>query len=257
MAATTELQPVARALAVLEALNRAPIVPLAELHAVTTLPKPTLVRLLRALIVAGYVEHVSRDAGYRLTERVLRLSRGFRFRDRVVDAAIPPMRRFTAEHGWALYLATMEQGRMVIRFSTARDSPIGIERANHNTAFPALTSALGRAYLAYCPAEERATILATLAATDAGHDLLAGDSRGLDAMLAEVRRHGYALSARMRGGFIGLAIPILRDDQVLASLTLRVLIKAVGVEEAARRYLPRLRVLAEAVAREVASASAD
>jgi len=241
MAATRELQPVARALGVLEALNRAPIVPLAVLHTVTGLPKPTLVRLLRALIEAGYAEHVSREAGYRLTERVLRLSRGFRFRDRVVDAAIPAMRRFTAEHGWALYLATMEQGRMVIRFSTARDSPIGIERGNHNTAFPALTSALGRAYLAYCPAPERSAILATLA----------HDGRGLDALLGEVRRQGYALSARMRGGFIGLAIPIRHGEQVLASLTLRILIKAVGVDEAARRYLPQLRLLAEAVAAEM------
>lgn len=243
--------PVTRALAVLEALNRQPLTSVRALHLELGLPKPTVVRLLGALIASGHVEQVSRQAGYRLTGRVTRLARGFRHRDRVVDAAIPRMRAFTAEHGWALFLATMEQGVMVIRASTARDSPISTESTSYNAVFSALTSALGRAYLAWCPPEERAAIVGTLGAVGRGEERLARDRKALDALLSEVRRRGYATSARMRGGLIGLAIPIMRGERVLASLTLRVLTKAVGVEEAARRYLPALRRLADEVAAEV------
>src|SRR5262245_56215136 len=83
-----EIGPVTRALAVLEARNRRPNTPLRVLHADTGLPKATLVRLLRALRAAGYVEQVSSVLGYRVTARVGQLSAGVRFRDRVVDAAV-------------------------------------------------------------------------------------------------------------------------------------------------------------------------
>jgi IclR family mhp operon transcriptional activator len=203
------IEPVSRAFALLEALNKRPTSSVKELNAELALPKPTIVRLLGALAAAGYVEQVSRAEGYRLTGRVTRLARGFRHRDRVVDAAIPRMRAFTAEHGWGLFLATMEQGAMVIRASTVRDSPISTESTSHNAAFSALTSALGRAYLAWCPAPERAAIVATLATLARGEERMARDRAALDALLAEVRRRGYATSARMRGGLIGLAIPIM------------------------------------------------
>jgi len=86
------IEPVSRAFALLEALNAQPQTTVKQLHAALGLPKPTLVRLLGALAAAGYVEQVSRREGYRLTGRVTRLARGFRHRDRVVDAAIPRMR---------------------------------------------------------------------------------------------------------------------------------------------------------------------
>ena len=59
----TDRQPVARALAVLEALNRKPLMALAEIAAAAGVPKPTAVRLLAELCAAGYAERVSRSAG--------------------------------------------------------------------------------------------------------------------------------------------------------------------------------------------------
>ena len=77
----------------------------------TGLPRPTVVRLLHTLIALGYAARVSREQGYRLTERVLGLAGSIRFVDHLVDAAIPHMSRFTPEHGWPLYLATPELRR--------------------------------------------------------------------------------------------------------------------------------------------------
>ena len=89
MTAGNPVEPVIRALQVLEALNRKPASGLGELHAVTGLPKPTLVRLLGTLIAAGYATRISSQAGYRITGHVLALSSGLRFIDRIVDAAVP------------------------------------------------------------------------------------------------------------------------------------------------------------------------
>ena len=127
----------------------------------TGLPKATLVRLLRSLRAAGYVEQVSSALGYRVTARVGQLSAGVRFRDRVVDAAVEPMRRFTHQHRWPLYLGTLEGGAIQVRHSTIADSPLSTEPAAYYRSFPILGSALGHAWLAFCPdAEVSLTICA-------------------------------------------------------------------------------------------------
>ena len=148
-----------RSFAVLEALSRRRTSTLSVLVGETGLPRPTVVRLLHTLIALGYAARVSREQGYRLTDRVLGLSESIRFVDHLVDAAIPHMSRFTAEHGWPLYLATLSYGAITIRHSTAPESPMSFEGAGLNTRRPLLISALGRAWLAFCPEEERRTIL--------------------------------------------------------------------------------------------------
>ncbi len=105
MAGSDPVQPVVRALQLLEALNRQSASSLGELHAATGLPKPTLLRMLATLMAAGYAARISSQAGYRVTERVLALSGGLRFIDRMVDAAVPAMTGFTREHAWPIGLA--------------------------------------------------------------------------------------------------------------------------------------------------------
>ncbi len=45
----------------------------------TGLPRPTVVRLLQTSIALGYASRLSRQQGYRLTDRVLDLSESIRF----------------------------------------------------------------------------------------------------------------------------------------------------------------------------------
>jgi IclR family transcriptional regulator, mhp operon transcriptional activator len=101
------VEPVRRSFAILEALRRRPHGTILELTNETALPRPTVVRLLQTLIELGYVIRISRQLGYRLTDRVLGLARGIRFIDHLVDAAAPHMRRFTLQHGWPLHLGTI------------------------------------------------------------------------------------------------------------------------------------------------------
>ena len=54
-------------------------------------------------------------------------------------------------------------------------------------------SAVGRAYLAYCPEKERERILAPLRKSGKTEDGLAGDLKRLDRILAETRMKGYGV----------------------------------------------------------------
>ena len=83
------IEPVRRSFSVLEALSRRRTSTLSVLTGETGLPRPTVVRLLHTLITLGYAARVSREQGYRLTERVLGLANAIRFVDHLVDAAIP------------------------------------------------------------------------------------------------------------------------------------------------------------------------
>lgn len=250
-----EIGPVTRALVVLEALNRRPCTSLRVLHSETGLPKATLVRLLHSLRAAGYAEQVSSSLGYRVTARVVQLSAGFRFRDRVVDAAILPMQQFTHEHRWPLYLGTLEGGTIQVRHSTIADSPLSTEPGAFNQTFPILSSALGRVYLAFCPDAERTMILRALATSRRRENRPARDTRRLLVSLQEIRRHGYTFTPPNRSRYLGLAVPVMHDGDVLACLSLRFLRRALSVEEAIDRYLGGLQRTAHSIAQAIEGSS--
>ncbi|MBS0223354.1 MAG: helix-turn-helix domain-containing protein [Proteobacteria bacterium] len=234
------VEPVRRSLAILEALSRRPQATISTLAAETGLPRPTVVRLLQTLVAAGYVTQVSRELGYRLTDRVLGLAGGIRFVDHFVDVAAPHMRRFTREHGWPLYLGTLSHRAITIRYSTAPESPMSFERTALQRRSPILSSALGRAWLAFCSADERRTAL---------RDLGVPYDAKLVAAFARVRREGHAFTIVPRQSRLqGIAVAILKDKRVLGCISMRFLRSAMNEAEAGARYGPPLKATAAAIA---------
>ena len=243
------VQPVLRSLAVLEALNAAGTATLMQLHESTGLPKPTLVRLLDTMIAGGYVRRISRNAGYTLTERVLRLSSGFRHGDLVVEASRPFLSAITAEHKWPVALATLDRDAMLVRISTRHESPLSTDPDWLNRRLAMLLFALGRAYLAFCPEEERRLILAILRTSKAAMNAQARDERYVASLLAGVRRAGYATTAPMRGdSAMGIAVPVMEGERVAACITMRYLGSTMNEAEAAKRYLGAMQNAAKAIA---------
>ncbi|MFO1160168.1 MAG: helix-turn-helix domain-containing protein [Reyranellaceae bacterium] len=247
--AETVIEPVRRSFAVLEALSRRRTSTLTLLASETRLPRPTVVRLLHTLAALGYAQRVSRDQGWRLTDRVLGLSGSIRFIDHLVDAAMPHMSRFTADHGWPLYLATLSSGAITIRHSTAPESPMAFEAAAINARRSVLVSALGRVWLAFSGPEERRAILRDIEAAGAlGNRAMAA----LDEMLARIRDDGWAFTARTRSRIHGMAVPIRSEGRMLGSLSMRFPHSAMSEDEAATRFGPRLVRVAAAIAADAA-----
>jgi IclR family transcriptional regulator, mhp operon transcriptional activator len=249
MASASAIEPVRRSFAVLEALSRRRTSTVGVLTGETGLPRPTVVRLLHTLIVLGYAARVSRAQGYRLTERVLGLAGAIRFVDHLVDAALPHMSCFTAEHGWPLYLATLSYGAISIRHSTAPESPMSFEAAGLNLRRPVLTSALGRVWLAFCPEEERRAILRDIGG------LTPRQEAALRPALARIRRDGYAFTRPARPTRLhGIAVAIRQGSgeggRVMGSLSMRFPRSAMTEEEVGARFGRRLQQLARTIAAE-------
>lgn len=242
------VEPVLRALQVLEALNRDGPSVLASIARETALPKPTVSRLLETLIAGGYVERLPKRSGYALRERTLRLSSGFRYRDAVVEAARPFLSALTAEHKWPFAIATLDRDAMRVRLSTGRESPFATDENFINRRVPMLLSALGRAYIAFCPADERETILSLLRASPRATDRHARDPRIVNKLVQSIRRAGYASTTLVPNALArGVAIPIRSGEHVLATMTMRYIGSALTEREAVRRYLVSMQRAAEAI----------
>jgi IclR family mhp operon transcriptional activator len=234
------IEPVRRSFAILEALSRRPHGTILELTTETGLPRPTVVRLLQTLIELGYAARISRQLGYRLTDCVLDLAQGIRFIDHLVDAAAPHMRRFTRQHGWPLYLGAIRHRGITIRYSTAPESPLSFERIALQRRSPILTGALGRAWLAFSPDEERRATL---------RDLGVRQDAALAAALARIRRDGHAFTVLPASAKLqGIAVPIRKRGRVLGCITMRFTRSTMSEAEAGARFGPLLRSLAAAIA---------
>ena len=248
-AASEAIEPVSRALLVLEMLNRRPLTALDQLHGDTGLPKPTLVRLLRALMADGYVVQVSRAAGYRLGARVLALSCGYQPRDMLADVAQPLMDRFTRLHKWPLYLATPEDGLMRARCTSA---PLSAIAPDHQSPFQfrmsMLVSAVGKAYLAHCPrAEQRALLAALCAKPDVQDGRLRSKAEAAE-LLAGIEEQGYATTGMIAGDRgRGLAVPLRAGRRVIGAISMRHYRSTASESAAVQRYLGPLQELADAI----------
>jgi IclR family transcriptional regulator, mhp operon transcriptional activator len=234
------IEPVARSFTILEALSRRPHGTIAALADETDLPRPTVVRLLKTLTELGYATQVSRAAGYRLTDKVLGLAQGIRFVDHLVDVAAPHMSRFTKKYGWPLYLGTISDRAITIRHSTAAESPMSFERSALQKRSPILSSALGRAWLAFCSPEERRAVLEHLGVKP--------DAK-LTAAFARIRRDGHSFTVLPRTGRLqGIGVAIRKGDRVMGCLSMRFIRSAMSEQEAGMRYGAALNALASAIA---------
>ena len=255
-----DIQSVVRALEVLEALNERSVSTVDDLHRATGLPKPTLVRILGTLASLGYVFHVSRRDGYALTEKVLRLSAGFQHNDAIVDIARPLMEAFTAHQKWQLSIATLEVDAMRVRFNTRHMSPFAPDQRFLNRRIGMLTSALGRAYLAYCPEDERAAILKFVAASTPEVYREATQRIDVDSLVRRVRTMGYATIERPPGDKVrSFAVPILSlddDPHPVGALALFYFSSAMTEAQATERYLDELHEIGRHVAEGLSGVSA-
>jgi len=249
-----QVHTVAKALAILEALNQSRVMRLSTLHEVTQLPKSSLVRLLETLIQGGYVVRVSRRDGYSLTEAVLRLSSGLRHRDVMVDLARPLMEAFTRQHKWQVSLATAERDCMIGRFTTRHISPFSREQNFVNRRIHMIQSAVGRAYFSYCSEEERGFILDVLRAS--GDELaIEDDPAHLAAIVRRTRARGYATIRRPRSNPTqSFAVPLIHPEtgSAVGAVTFFYYRSAMTEAQAVERYLAAVQELADAIVAKLA-----
>ncbi|WP_437352397.1 helix-turn-helix domain-containing protein [Neorhizobium petrolearium] len=249
------IRAIERAMAVLQELNLQPINTIAQLHARTKLPKPTLVRILRTLEDAGYVENDPRQGGYQVSALVTSLSSGYHKGPLVVEAGRAWAIAMTRQHKWPVAIALPDYDRMVVRFSTVPDSFVSPFHSTVNKRLNFLTRGLGLAYLAFLDNDEFDLIIDVLKRSDDPENALSHHPDELKRLVGRVHENGYAIRSSLvepkNSNTIGVPI-ISHGGRVLASIGLTYFKSAFGSEqEACDRYAPILKSAAAAISEDL------
>jgi IclR family mhp operon transcriptional activator len=252
---SVKVEAAARTLVLLEELNRHRVASIQLLNQATGLPKSTVVRLMKSLCAMGYATNDRRQGGYTVASRVKSLSNGFHGDPLVVEAGRPWTLAFTAQYHWPLAIAVLDGTSVAVRFSTIPDSPVSPFHGTINMRLSLLRRALGRAYLAFCPAEERSMLLDLLARSTEPEDRLIGDRRRTQALLTSIRKQGFAerdptVEPRSSGT---IAMPIIGNGKVLATVGMTYFMSAIDRRDVTQRYVPLVQALADDISASVAS----
>jgi IclR family mhp operon transcriptional activator len=213
------------------------------------LPRTTTYRILETLTHAGYVYRDAADDRYRLTIMVHKLADGFDDDAWVTQIARPCIDELGNEVLWPIALTSLSGTQMLVRETTDHRSPLAVERISAGMRLPMLTTAAGRVHLAFCPSQQRESIMEILKRSTADADKLAHNRAELDKILEDTRSRGYASAVHPRriSDEITMAVPVLVDERVLAAVVIRFAEKAVPLKLAVERFVPKLRETAQRI----------
>ncbi|WP_374239928.1 helix-turn-helix domain-containing protein [Zoogloea sp.] len=250
-----------RGLDVLRKLNERHGQSLAELHAATGIPKPSLLRILDTLEASGFAWRAIGDGRYRRRfALILRPS----IADELLaigEIAAPFLENLRRKVIWPSDVLVFRDFRMELVETSRRQSTLGVAMYPLGYRVEMFLSAPGRAWLAFCSDAERETVLADAALhppmLQRSRDLLRG---GLADILDETRRLGYASRDPLFGGaddkdisviddrLDAIAVPLMAGGRVLATMNLVWPRKYRLKEQIVREHLADLQEAAASIA---------
>ncbi len=245
------VQGLSRGLSVLRALNQADggWASVRELAQVTGLHRTTVRRLLETLQNEGVLRRSASDDSYRLTHDVRGLSDGFREEEWISEVASPVLGELLVKVVWPSDFATLDGIDMRVRESTHRFSPLSFHKVTVRRRLPLLTTAAGRAYLAFCKDDEREDLVGRLETLP--DSPLRGP--GLQALMKLLDQHREAGHAYNNGEWateqriLALAVPVMQDGNVAGCINIVMLRSALSLAEARKRYLAPLHAAAHKI----------
>ncbi|MDE0929165.1 MAG: helix-turn-helix domain-containing protein [Halioglobus sp.] len=234
------IEPIARALSIMSAMNQHRLSTISDLHRVTGLPKPTVHRILATLISCGYVGKDIDRSVYMLTDQVLSLSSGYGKEAWLLQVGTPVARRITQEVKWPVAIGIFDYNTIVVQYSTRPYSEFVMQGSTVNKRFNLFKTAMGQAYLGFCEETQLQIILQALRDEEFQEDCILESDSKIKRYIAEVKDRGYGLRVGKRGESTHMAIPIKSDHQVIGVIGLSVFSSCFN-DTVAKEYLALLR----------------
>ncbi len=211
---------VRRALQILKVANQKSIATVNSLHAETGIPRPTIVRMLETLMHEGYVVRDNMCGGYRVTGKVAELSAGYSGISRVIEIARPLAIGLTRQIKWPIGLGEIDGDAIEIRYWTGTISPVVHTNTVLGKRPDLLTSAMGRAYMAFCGNDERDRHIRALRKRLPA-EFGADEEVEFRDLLDRIRQSGLAMRVPGTGPtrMTTFSVPILEKERVAAVMS--------------------------------------
>lgn len=247
---TGSVRALARGLAILRYVNKVGEARPGEVAKALDLPRPTVYRLLETLEELGYVAFSATSNYVRVTRFAAALGDGYALTTEITQAAGPIFSEYSRQVVWPLDLTVYNNAAMVIQETTHGRSPLSIDRGMTGYRLPVLRTSSGRAYISFCPDEERALILDHLRRLGDEKDAPFLEDRWLSRLLEETRNRGIAIrdSGEFRPETASIAVPIRSAGAVLGCVSLIWIRSAMSTPEALEKFGPLALEIAERIA---------
>lgn len=235
-----------RGLEVLQAVNRLGSARFVDVANATSIPYPTVCRIVDTLVDAGMLEREQGRRHFKPTPLVQSLSLGFQEDDAFVKTAQPVIAKLCDAVGWPITITTRVGNAMMVRASTHLQTTLTYNNYFPGYTLPLLQCSVGKAYVAFCSDDERQKIRTSLEKLDEIDPITALFLRDEGAFLAPFREAGYGFHTynehtKNPGKTSSLAIPIMCDGQLMAAMGLIYFSSAMKTRHAAEKYAEDMR----------------
>ncbi|WP_434291062.1 DNA-binding transcriptional regulator [Celeribacter sp. SCSIO 80788] len=239
-----------RGLAILHYINATGELRASDIAKALDIPRPTVYRLLTTLEEAGYVVFSATSNRVRVTRLAAALGDGYAKTSTLCQAVGPVFAAYGPQLVWPLDLSVYRDAAMVVQESTHARSPLSIDQAMLGLRMPVLHTSAGRAYLAFCPDEERRLILDHLRQMGDPEDMRLLDTGLFDRILTETRERGIAVrqGEGYRNHTASLAVPVRVEARVVGCISIIWIRSAMTLSDALNTYRTPLLEIAEKVA---------
>ncbi|MBL4808011.1 MAG: helix-turn-helix domain-containing protein [Rhodobacteraceae bacterium] len=215
------VEAVCKAFSVLRAVNKLHIATINAIFAETEIPKSTIVRMLETLMVEGYVVRDNMCGGYRVTSRTQELNSGYEGISRVIEIARPLAIGMTRRNKWPIGLGAIDGDTINIHFWTGAISPWAHTSTVLGLRPDLQSTAMGRAYLAFCTSDQREEHLTKFRA-DPERNFDEAEEYRFRILLKHIREMGYATRDPRTKPFrtTTLAMPVFENDNLQALISI-------------------------------------
>lgn len=252
------VEAVCRAFRVLRAVNKLGIATINEIYGETQIPKPTIVRMLETLMAEGYIARDNMCAGYRITHRVEELNSGYNGIIRVIEVSRPLAMDLTRRIKWPIGLGSIDGDAINIQFWTGTISPWAHTSTVLGLRPDLLSSAMGRAYLAFC-SEAKLEVCLSQFRGDPERKFGEAEERRLKLLLQNIREDGYATRDPRTKPFstTTMAMPIIENGEVQALISISFYKTAVQPSEVEEQIIGPLRGVRASIEESLAFINGD
>jgi IclR family transcriptional regulator, pca regulon regulatory protein len=258
---TSYSQSLERGLAILSAFKPAkPLLGISELARALALNRSTAHRYVGTLTALGYLQQDRESRKYRLGPRVLDLGFSAINSMELPELARPHLQHLSDDTGHTVNMAILDDTEIVyverVRSSGAGQSEIDLN-LHVGSRLPAYCTAMGKALLAFVPAERLEELLDDVDLVARGPNTIT-DRAALLAELERVRALDMAVNnEELAYGLRSIAAPIRsRSGEVVAALNLAVHRTMVSMDDLIARFGPAVKHTAKAISAEIGHRSA-
>ncbi len=241
------IQGLARGLEVIRAFGTTrPQMTLTDVARETGFSRASARRCLLTLQELGYVRSDGRL--FALTPRILSLGFGFLSSQGISTRIHPILKQASQDLGEAVALAMPEDDVMVCVAHAPGEQRILTIGLTVGSRMPLLTTAIGRAYLAFLPDDERDALVAT-APVEAHTQATITDRAQLRLSLEQIRHAGHAIvDEEFEDGVRSIGVPVVKPDGTcVGALNVIVSSSRTSLDDLVAVHLPVIERCADAV----------